>query len=591
MPQRSLGKVVVRAEHFSYWHPQCVEPTLKDLSFEVRKGELVLLAGRSGCGKTTLSLCLMGIRPGMLLGRSEGELLVNDVPLLGRSVHEIAQDINMVFQSPDDQVTNLTVEDEIVFGLENRQVPRAEMQAKLEEVLEICQLTHLRRRHVWRLSGGEKQRVAMASIIALEPPILVLDEPTSNLDPQGEREVWDAVERIRERYGATIVLVQHNIDAVLCRVDRVIMMDAGAVCFDGTAKELISRFRWTLRNEWGLWLPQAVEAGLYLQDYGAELECVPLSVEEAGPILGPRFGDCRELGVGNSIAEPGGNGNQGEPLEQTVEPWLRVADLRFRYSKETPEVLKGISFTVERGANLVILGPNGAGKSTLAMQLIGLLKPTVGQIAVEGEDIRPLTPAQLARRLAYVFQYPEHQFIANSVHQEMAHGPQALGWPEEQVAQKVEALLRRFGLWDLREHHPFNLSMGQKRRLSVACMLVMEPQTLILDEPTFGQDWKNATELMHSLETLNEQGTTIILITHNMRLVADFARRALVLVDGQIAFDGSPRDLFASPEVLAEAALEPPPVFQLGTDCLGRGVLTVEELCAALDVEGGRHGQ
>jgi energy-coupling factor transport system ATP-binding protein len=520
----------------------------------------------------------------MLLGRAEGDLLVAGQSSLDRPVHQIAQHMNIVFQSPDDQITNLTVEDEIVFGLENRKMPRPEMQAKLEEVLDICQLHALRDRHVWRLSGGEKQRVAMASIIALEPDILLLDEPTSNLDPQGEREVWEAVARIRSHYGATILLVQHNIDNVLDEVDRVILIEAGSVCFNGTPAELVSDQRWKLRDEWGLWLPQATEAGLRLQDRGIDLDSVPLATGEAEAILSPWCSPQNSKRPEDMPKEP------NNVLQKGKTPLLQVNDLRFRYDEDTPEVLKGVSFSMEHGERVVILGPNGAGKSTLALQLIGLLKPTQGIITINGQDTQSLTPAQIARQIAYVFQYPEHQFIANTVLQEMMHGLQALDIPEDEALARVEEMLSRIGLWECRDRHPYNLSMGQKRRLSVACMLVVEPEAIILDEPTFGQDWKNATELVSYLRALNQEGNTVVLITHNMRLVAEYAYRALVLVDGEIVFDGSPRTLFEAPEILVQACLEPPPICGLGETLLGMSTLSVSEFCALVETEEESHG-
>jgi energy-coupling factor transporter ATP-binding protein EcfA2 len=584
------SNIVVQAIHYNYWHPQCSELTLKDIVFEVHKGEFVLLAGPSGCGKSTMALCLMGIRPGMLLGRADGDLLVNGLSSMSRPVHQIAQDMNIVFQSPDDQISNLTVEDELVFGLENRQMSVPAMEAKLKEVLEVCQLDRLKHREVWRLSGGEKQRVAMASILALEPPILLLDEPTSNLDPQGAQEVWDMVERIRDRYHSTIILVQHNIDSVLPNVDRVLLMNRGELCFDGSPDELVRTFGWRLRDEWGLWLPQATEVGLSLQSKGIELPRVPLGTQEAQSLLGsvrldpaaepePGEPDCS---VRPKSEEATAGQSQGT-ASRAATPWLKVEGLRFRYHKDAPEVLKGISLSVGYGEKVFIVGPNGAGKSTLAMQLIGLLKPTQGRITIDDQDTMPLSPAQVAHQIAYVFQYPEHQFIANSVYQEVAHGPTALKWAPERIADKTEEMLRRIGLWDYRERHPFSLSMGQKRRLSVACMLIMEPRAIILDEPTFGQDWRNANELMLYLQSLNEEGTTVMCITHDMRLVAECARRVLVVCDGQIAFDGSPGKLFMNRDVLARASLQPPPIFTIGEEILGRGVLSTESFLATLE--------
>jgi energy-coupling factor transport system ATP-binding protein len=562
------------------------------MTFEIRRGEFVLLGGASGCGKSTLGLCFMGIRPGMLPGRTEGSLLVEGRSSLERQTHAIAKDMGMVLQSPDDQISNLIVEDEIVFGLENNCYPPTEIDVRLKEALEVGELEHLNRRPVWELSGGEKQRVALASMVALRPPILWLDEPTSNLDPRGEREVWATIQRLRERYGTTVVLVQHNVDAVLPKIDRVILMDGGVV-FDGRPHQLVKEFGWRVRDELGLWLPQATEVAFRLKDRGWSIPNIPLGDDVRGEeALRAAYLDRLATSGGGHLDGPSRETDTDEvqSIEAPVEEdapvgisWLRVQQVSYTHPGSSVQALSGVTLGVSKGEMVALVGPNGAGKSTLTMMMVGLINASTGAITVDGTNTTSLGPERLGSRVAYVFQNPDHQFIADTVEDEVAHGPRALGWAPTEVQQRTEEILGRLGLLDARSRHPFTLSMGQRRRLSVGCMLAPRPEAIILDEPTFGQDWRSASELMALMKSLNVEGTTIILVTHDMRLVAEYARRVFVLVDGRLIFDGTPAALFDAPEILSAASLDRPPVANLARTLIGEVALTPAELVVKMD--------
>ncbi|MBI2756539.1 MAG: ABC transporter ATP-binding protein [Chloroflexi bacterium] len=569
----------VEAKSFTYWHPRREVATLKQVSFRIRPGEFALIAGPSGSGKSTLGLCALGVRPGLLLGRAEGDLLVRGSSSLRRPTCKIADDLGIVFQSPDDQISNLTVEDEIVFGLENHQLTRSEIASRLEEVLDLCRLRVYRKRSVWELSGGEKQRVAIASMLALKSPVLWLDEPTSNLDSAGEYQVWDTVERIRRSSDTTIIAVQHNIDHVLPLVDHVVLLVDGAVAFDGPPAELLRTHRWRLPSDWGLWLPQATDVAMRLQDRGIAITTLPHGGAAVAPWLPTELLQHHE---GSRVAAKN-NEPSAEPADSTTAeaPWLEVKDLTFSYGSGT-RLISNVSLSVQRGEMIAIVGPNGAGKSTLTMLLVGLLQPTRGSVVVGGLRTNRASPAELGRKIAYVFQYPEHQFIANTVLDEVAHGVRALRKPMAEVATTAEAALRRIGLWEWRDRHPFNLSMGQKRRLSVACMLVTEPDGIILDEPTFGQDWLSATQLMRFMQSLNQENRTVMVVTHDMRLVAEYVSRVLVVVGGAIVFDGSAEQLFCKPDLLKAAQLIQPPVVQMSLEACGRPSLTTAAFVGSL---------
>lgn len=567
-------------ENYSFWYDtgQGTESlALEDVSLTVEQGSFVLILGQSGAGKSTLALNLVGIYPDYFGGRNEGRILLNHAEkgLVNRrelTAGERFATVNMLFQNPEDQIVTLTVEEEVGFALENYLVPAHEISGRIDRALDLVGLQGFRERSTVKLSGGEKQRVALAAMLAMEPRVLILDEPTSNLDPVGTREVLEAVSRIREREGLTLMIVEHEVDEVFDQVDSVILVDGKTVHGPDSPREFLDRHGLEVRDRMGLWIPQAAEVALQLRSAGIELPTVPLNGEEL-------VNDLKQLGANPQSTRAA---LVAETQKQPGDVVIEVRDLDFSYPSKA-DVLRGVNLEIRRNELLAILGQNGSGKSTLAGQLNGILRPTAGDVVVEGKRTVDYKFAELVKRVAFIFQVPEKQFIRNNVYDEMAHGLQALGLPDDEIKQRVQAFLESVRLWDRRENSPYVLSHGQKRRLSVGCMVINEPDVVVLDEPTFGQDYQQARRLMELLRTLADGGAAVTFITHDMRLVAEFADRCIAMARGEKIFDGAPMDLFNDQDVLARANLHRPPIYELAQEVLGEPLLDVNEFHAVIE--------
>jgi energy-coupling factor transporter ATP-binding protein EcfA2 len=467
---------------------------------------------------------------------------------------EIAALVGVVFQDPEAQFCMLTVEDEVAFGLENLRVPRSEMDSRIDAAL--CQVglsLALRPRRLDRLSGGEKQRLALACILAMDTPVVVLDEPTANLDPLGTREFFDSLAGLRGR--RTLILVEHKLDECAHLAERALVLGPdGSLIADGPPREVF-RDRAADLEQFGIWIPQVTEYALH---HGWQGE-LPLTVAEAARGLVTTTAHSREDTKTENVGASAPSCRVGDQP-----PALQISRLSFAYPGGPP-ALTDVSLRVPQGDFAALAGPNGSGKSTLAALAVGLRPPPPGTADLFGQDVRDLSVAEVAERAGYVFQNPEHQFVADTVADELAYSLRARRRPEAEIEATVHNLLARFDLAALAKANPFSLSQGQKRRLSVATMLAVGQRLLILDEPTFGQDRRGADQLMELLAGLNRDGVTLLMITHDMRLVADYARSVHILADGRLIYSGTPADLFARPDVMREARLVLPPLLELGT--------------------------
>ncbi len=562
-PASKSSGPVIDLRRVSYAYEGEAQAVLRDVSLRVREGEFVLILGPSGCGKSTLLQLLNGTIPHTLKGRLDGEATVCGRVVADTKVATFATEIGMVFQDPEGQIINTRVRDEVCFGLENLCQPAGEILQRQSEALALVDLDGFGDRSIFDLSGGQKQRVSIAAVLAARPRLLVLDEPTANLDPAGMAEVFAVLQRLNREAGTTIVTVEHRVDELADRVSRVVMMDRGTIVFDGTPREAFSRRRSAQAGDdptavpVSAWFPQAAEFALAMGDAcgaAATAANVPLTVREAVVFASCLVGDhAPPLDVPEPEPEPA---EQGRPL-------MRVRNLTFGYDRARP-TLRAIDFTLEAGRMVALCGRNGSGKTTLARLLMRINQPPRGGVWLGDRDLAALEPREIAAEIGYVFQNPDHQFVTDRVWSEVAYGLQVRGLADQAVNDRVAEMLAIVDLQQYRDRSPFSLSLGERRRLSVATMLVLEPRLLVLDEPTIGQDHERAQQLMQLMARLRQRyGTTVLMITHDVRLVAEWAERVLVLGGGRLLFDGRPLAMFADPALLDEAGLLPPPVFEI----------------------------
>lgn len=537
-------------------YPRATEPALSRVSFSVARGETLLLLGPSGSGKSTIGLCLAGLIPTSVPARMEGEILLDGRDASQMSIGERTAQIGMVFQDPEAQFCMLTVDDEVAFGLENLTVPREEMGGRIAGALAMVGLGGQRQKRVDRLSGGQKQRLALACALARRPGILFLDEPTANLDPAARRDFFQLLRALRrDQPHLTTLIVEHALDDLIESVDRVLLLGRGGVVLGVDSPTATFDRRIEEIDEIGIWLPQVTALGGALRLAGLEVPVLPLTVEGG-------IDEFRGLLVRQSAAAPGNDDRKDERCFGNVPLAISARDLSFSYPGG-PEVLHRVSLDVHANSFFALVGPNASGKTTLASHFADILRPSAGHVRISGDDITALTTADITDRVGYVFQNPEHQFVEQRVEDELSYSLRLRGRPTEEIEAIVDRLLSSFGLAPHRSLNPFLLSQGQKRRLSVATMLAVGQAVLVLDEPTFGQDRRTAGALMERLCALHRDGVTILIITHDMQLVADYAQRVAVLVGGQVRFVGSASELFAEEVVLREACLISPPLHEL----------------------------
>lgn len=520
------------------------------VTFAVRPGEVVLVLGPSGSGKSTLALALNGLIPHAIPAAVTGEVIVDGIDTATATVAQLSTRVGMVFQDPDAQLVTGSVLDEVAFGPENLRMPVADVLARSEAALRRVGLWERRTDNPDRLSGGGRQRLAIACALAMGSALVVLDEPTANLDPQGIDEVYAALGDLVSAGDRSIVLVEHNLDAAVGFVDRVVVLDhAGRLVADGPVDEVL-RGRAEELHRIGVWLPTSTLAALRLREAGYALDPLPLTPAE----LHDALETLPPVGV------PAATAPRSAPAraETGAAPLIRVRDLTL--ARGRTRVLHGIDLDVRPGEFVAIVGANGAGKTSLIQAIAGVVPPPRGTVTVGDLDVGRSDARTLATRIGFVFQNPEHQFIAHTVFDELAHGLRLQHLPEDEVRSRTERMLERFGLEHKAQLHPFLLSGGQKRRLSVGTALVAGAPVLALDEPTFGQDRARADELLRLLTELNDDGTTILVVTHDMQLVTEHADRTVVLADGRVLAQGPTAEVFADAALIESAGLRQPPL-------------------------------
>jgi energy-coupling factor transport system ATP-binding protein len=573
--------IQVRDLHFTY--PPATPaalPTevLSGVTFDIAEGEFVALLGRVGAGKSTLCLALDGLVPHATGGLFRGTVVVDGLDTRAHSVARLSQAVGLVFQDPESQLTQMRVEDEVAFGPENLGLPRGEIHERVEWALTAVGLAEYRDRNPSFLSGGEKQRVAIAATLAMRPRILALDEPTANLDPRGKAAVFAALWRLAQERSIAILLATQDVERAQRYAQRVLVLRDGRIAADGRPSDVFARV--DEMREWGVGAPQMAELGQRLSQKRDRAYSFG-GLGEAAAMLR------RELKERATPAKVSASPRPARSATSAAEKPFIVAfeNVSFAY-RDGSIALREVSLAIPQGQFLILAGPNGSGKTTLAKHFNGLLKPTTGRVRVSGEDTARLRVPQLARSVGYVFQNPDHQIFAPTVREEIAFGLRLQGLDAAETDRRVGESLAHHELEGCAALPPATLSLGERRQVTLASVLATRPRVLVLDEPTGGLDWRSCEEVMTRVRTFHAAGGTVVLITHDVRLIAELGERVVVLLTGRIAFDGGASRLFARRELLAQTQLTAPPVVRLAQR-LARygvppGVATVTELVDVL---------
>jgi energy-coupling factor transport system ATP-binding protein len=544
---------MIKVEHISFTYPGKAKPSLRNIHIEVDRGECVLITGPTGCGKSTLLKCINGIIPHTSEGTMTGDVIVDGVNIKDVPLADLARKVGLVQQNPDDQIFSLVVEDEVGFGPENLCLPADEIEQRIALALKQVAMAEYRKKSVHALSGGQKQRVAIASMLAMQPAVLLLDEPASQLDPKGAQEVLAVIAKINAETKCTTVLVEHRIHEVAHLVDRIIVMDKGAVVLDADKNDVFKNHI-DLFYRLGLRLPETIELFHRLKLGG-----VPLTTDDALNMLDKRmnsYNGPRTVAPSSGIAKR---------IKTNEVPAIEIDDVWFAYEDRQNWIVKGVDLKIGRGEMVALLGNNGSGKSTLLLHMCGILKPGKGNVSLFGKKIGRMKPESLVGDVAVVFQDPGLMLFCDTVWKEVCFGPNNLKIENREIERRAREALNVMTLEELSPEPPQALSGGQRLRAAVASILSMKPRVLLLDEPTSGQDKRNIISLMEHLKNLSDNNITSVFITHDMETALKFADRIIIMDNGRIIANGEPAALFADLDILNKTSLQTPQTFTLST--------------------------
>lgn len=527
---------------FTFQYDAQAEATIKNISFDIAKGEKVLILGPSGSGKSTLAQCLNGIIPNINKGQAQGQVTIGGQDIFNQSIYDRSQLVSTVLQDPDGQFIGLTVAEDLAFSLENDCVNQGEMKDKVALWAERLNLSSLLGHRPQDLSGGQKQRVSLAGVLIDESPILLFDEPLANLDPKSGQETIALIDKIHKEVGATTIIIEHRLEDVLYRpIDRVLLVNDGKLLFNGSPDELLSTT---------LLLDNGIREPLYV----TVLRQLGFNTKSAEQLSQLETLDLSGLSLPDRTRKV--------PSESQTTPILEVGKLKVGYGDNLP-IIENMSFSLKKGERLAIVGKNGAGKSTLAKALCGFV-PSHGRLIYKGQDISQDSIAERSERIGFVLQNPNQMISQAMIFDEVALGLRLRGVDESEVEERVYEVLKTCGLYSFRKWPISALSFGQKKRVTIASILVLKPEIIILDEPTAGQDYQTYTDIMTFLDSLQQQGHTIVMITHDMQLMLEYSDRCLVVVDGAIIADDNPVAILNQHDLLKAANLKQTSLYTLG---------------------------
>ena len=535
-----MKEAIIEWKDFSFQYETQQEPTLQGVDLTIYKGEKVLIVGPSGSGKSTLGQCLNGIIPNIYKGQMSGEFLIKGQAAFDMSIYDKSHLVSTVLQDTDGQFIGLSVAEDLAFALENDVTSLEEMKSRVHKWAEKLDLLPLLAQRPQDLSGGQKQRVSLAGVLIDESPILLFDEPLANLDPKSGQDIIELIDQIHKEEGTTTLIIEHRLEDVLHRpVDRIVLINDGRILFNGIPDQLLAT---------DLLTQNGIREPLYLttlRQLGVDLD-----KEE-------QLANLDNLSISKGQVQL-----QTELVKETVElqSLFKLEDVSFSYDDRP--ILKSLHLDIKKGEKIAIVGKNGAGKSTLAKALSSFIQ-TEGRYLWEEQDIKGDSVAERAERVGYVLQNPNQMISTNMIFDEVALGLRLRGVDEQEIETRVYETLKICGLYEFRNWPISALSFGQKKRVTIASILVLGAEIILLDEPTAGQDQKNYTEIMEFLEELHQKGHTIVMITHDMQLMLDYSDRALVMVDGKLIADTDPASLLSNPELLVKANLKETSIFKL----------------------------
>ena len=566
---------IISFKNFSFQYRAQKKPTLQDINLDIYPGERVLIAGPSGSGKSTLAACINGLNPFSNPGECSGTLTVDGVDAPHSSIFELAGHVGTVLQDPDGQFIGLTVGEDIAFSLENDCTPQPEMKEIVQHAAELGGIENHLGFAPHELSGGQKQRVSLAGVMVDDVKILLFDEPLANLDPATGKQAIELIDTIQQKTDTTVLIIEHRLEDVLWRnVDRIVLVNEGRILADLRPDELLSG---SLLAENGIREPLYVTAMRYAgiavtpEKHPAHIHSVVLDEADTARLH---------------------SWFQAEPLpapKPAPEPLLEVKNLCFGYSKG-PHTLQNVSFSIGKGEMVSIVGRNGAGKSTLSKLICGFETQDSGEIYLNGKDLKDENIRRRAKHIGYVMQNPNQMISKTMIYDEVAMALQGSGMTDEQIQEKVEDTLKVCGLYPFRNWPVSALSFGQKKRVTIASVLVQDPELILLDEPTAGQDFRHYTAIMEFLQGLNARGVTVVMITHDMHLMLEYTPRALVFCEGQLIADRSASAVLCDPELIERAALKETSLYTLANRC---GIAPAEDFVErfiAADREVRAHG-